>query len=147
MANLTESPIYETGIFQLEKSTPPLGGAPVIDNGVPSAGHANAQGLQLANRTAWLKTELNTLDSRTTGVESDIVELQDEISSGGSAVTLKSDLQNNTDSAKGASLVGFDGGYVNDLLSQVKTLTNYSVLRSYTGVASRVTLTDPGIGG
>jgi len=57
MANLTESPIYESGIFQLEKLTPPLGGAPVIDNGVPSAGHANAQGLQLANRTAWLKQQ------------------------------------------------------------------------------------------
>ena len=57
MANLTESPIYEPGIFQLEKLTPPLGGAPVIDNGVPSAGHANAQGLQLANRTAWLKQQ------------------------------------------------------------------------------------------
>lgn len=59
MTNLTESPIYEEGIFQLEKSTPPLGGAPVIDNGVPSAGHANAQALQLANRTAWLKEQVD----------------------------------------------------------------------------------------
>lgn len=66
MANLTESPIYEPGIFQLEKLTPPLGGAPVIDNGVPSAGHANAQGLQLANRTAWLKDQVTSLQSQAT---------------------------------------------------------------------------------
>lgn len=55
MANLTESPIYEPGIFQLEKTTPPLGGAPAFNGTNPSAGHANVQGLQLANRTAWLK--------------------------------------------------------------------------------------------
>jgi hypothetical protein len=71
MANLTESPIYEPGVFQLEKLTPPLGGAPVIDNGVPSAGHANAQALQLANRTNYLnqqvllaKTEIDALKAQ-----------------------------------------------------------------------------------
>lgn len=58
MANLTESPIYEPGIFQLEKTTPPLGGAPAFNGSNPSAGHANVQGLQLANRTAWLKENL-----------------------------------------------------------------------------------------
>lgn len=58
MANLTESPIYEPGIFQLEKTTPPLGGAPAFNGSNPSTGHANAQALQLANRTAWLKQQL-----------------------------------------------------------------------------------------
>lgn len=72
MANLTESPIYEPGIFQLEKSTPPLGGAPVIDNGVPSAGHANAQAQQLANRTA-------NHQLRLTQAESDIDQLQIDV--------------------------------------------------------------------
>lgn len=59
MANLTESPIYEPGIFQLEKTTPPLGGAPAFNGSNPSAGHANVQGLQLANRTAYLKQQLD----------------------------------------------------------------------------------------
>lgn len=62
MANLTESPVYESGIFQLEKSTPAVGGAPVIDGGIPSAGHANAQAQQLANRTAYLKQQLTTAE-------------------------------------------------------------------------------------
>ena len=59
MANLTESPIYEPGIFQLEKTTPPLGGAPALNGSNPSAGHANVQALQLANRTAYLKQQLD----------------------------------------------------------------------------------------
>lgn len=126
MANLTESPIYEPGIFQLEKSTPPLGGAPVIDNGVPSAGHANAQGLQLANRTAYLKQQLEA---------------------GGSATALQSDLQNNSDPAKGAGQVGFDGGSVKDALYKVKVLKNYTELRAYTGAATRFSITDAGIEG
>lgn len=61
MANLTESPIYEPGIFQLEKTTPPLGGAPAFNGNNPIAGHANVQGLQLANRTSWLKQRLEDL--------------------------------------------------------------------------------------
>jgi len=60
MANLTENPIYEPGIFQLEKTTPPLGGAPAFNGPNPSAGHANVQALQLANRTAYLKEQLDT---------------------------------------------------------------------------------------
>lgn len=63
MANLTENPIYEPGIFQLEKTTPPLGGAPAFNGPNPSAGHANVQGLQLANRTAWLKQYLENLQN------------------------------------------------------------------------------------
>lgn len=63
MANLTESPIYEPGIFQLEKTTPPLGGAPAFNGSNPSAGHANVQALQLANRTAYLKQQLESLQN------------------------------------------------------------------------------------
>lgn len=51
MANLNETPIWEEGIFQLEKTTPPLGGAPAFNGANPIAGHANVQALQLANRT------------------------------------------------------------------------------------------------
>lgn len=58
MATLSESAIFEEGIFQLEKSTPALGGAPVFSGSNPTAGHANAQAAQLANRTQWLKAEL-----------------------------------------------------------------------------------------
>lgn len=58
MATLQESAIFEEGIFQLEKSTPPLGGAPMFNGSTPNAGHANAQAAQLANRTLWLRTEI-----------------------------------------------------------------------------------------
>lgn len=60
MATLPESAIFEEGIFQLEKSTPPLGGTPVFSGSTPTAGHANAQAAQLANRTSFLN--LNKVD-------------------------------------------------------------------------------------
>jgi hypothetical protein len=72
MANLTESPIYEPGIFQLEKTTPPLGGAPAFNGPNPSAGHANAQASQLANRTAWLKSELADIQAQFSSLLADI---------------------------------------------------------------------------
>ena len=154
MANLTESPIYESGIFQLEKSTPAVGGAPVIDGGIPSAGHANAQAQQLANRTAYLnlrqtETELIVADVgvRLSTAEIDIDDLQDQITSGGSATTLASDLINNTDSAKGSSLVGFDGESVSSLLKNAKTIANYANLRTYTGVAEVVRIKNKGVTG
>lgn len=50
MANLTENPIYEAGIYQLETTDPVLGG--------PS-GVSNQQAKQLANRTAWLKQRID----------------------------------------------------------------------------------------
>lgn len=59
MANLTESPVYEAGIYQLETTDPVLGG---------SSGIANLQGKQLANRTAWLKQKIDNLGFGTTGV-------------------------------------------------------------------------------
>ena len=49
MANLKETNIWETGIYQLETSDPVMGGPNGIDNSQPR---------QLANRTLWLKTEL-----------------------------------------------------------------------------------------
>lgn len=55
MTNLTENPVYETGIYQLETTDPVLGGPPGFNLGEPVAGHANAQAQQLANRTAYLK--------------------------------------------------------------------------------------------
>lgn len=119
MANLTESPIYEPGIFQLEKTTPPLGGAPAFNGTNPSAGHANVQGLQLANRTNYLN--VNKSD--------------------------KSDLANSTDPLKGASLIGYDGENVASALSYNKTLTNYAALRAYTGTATVVRLLALGIAG
>lgn len=47
MANVTETPVFEEGIYQIETTDPVLGGA----NGI-----ANVQAKQLANRTAYLKT-------------------------------------------------------------------------------------------
>ena len=57
MTNLIENPVYESGIFQLETTTPVLGGPVGFNLGVPTTGFANAQAQQLANRTAWLNEE------------------------------------------------------------------------------------------
>ena len=51
MANLTETPAWEEGIYQFETSDPVMGGPNGIDNR-PTR--------QLANRTAWLKQQLET---------------------------------------------------------------------------------------
>lgn len=50
MANLTEKSIWETGIYQLETTDPVEGGA---------EGKSNQQAKQLANRTGWLKKQLD----------------------------------------------------------------------------------------
>lgn len=65
MTNLIETPVYEAGIFQLETTTPVIGGQPAIVSGSPVAGHSNAQALQLANRTAYLKGKFDDLSSTT----------------------------------------------------------------------------------
>lgn len=126
MANLTETPIYEAGIFQLEKTTPPLGGAPAFNGSNPSAGHANVQALQLANRTSWLKQQLE---------------------SGGSAATLAADLANNSDPLKGASLLGWDYQSVADVLKDAKSLNDYIELRNYTGTAQVVKIKQQNLSG
>lgn len=126
MANLTESPVYESGIFQLERSTPAVGGAPVIDGGIPSAGHANAQALQLANRTAWLKQQ---------------------IENGGSASSLALSLADKSDAMKGATLVGYDDTNLGEQLNQGRKLANYTALRNYSGSASRAEITQSGFSG
>ena len=52
MANLKETAQWEEGIYQLETSDPVLGGENGIDN---------KPARQLANRTVWLKQELETV--------------------------------------------------------------------------------------
>jgi hypothetical protein len=54
MANLTEAPNWEPGIYQLEESDPVQGGANGIDN---------LQAKQLANRTKFLKRDADALRS------------------------------------------------------------------------------------
>ncbi len=54
MANLPEQPEYEEGIYQLEETDPVLGGPNGIDN---------LQAKQLANRTFWLKQQLEDLQA------------------------------------------------------------------------------------
>lgn len=54
MANVTEIPSYDTGIYQIETTDPVLGGP----NGI-----ANAQAKGLANRTAFLKQQIDQLNS------------------------------------------------------------------------------------
>ncbi len=54
MANLSETPNYDTGIYQIETTDPVLGGP---------TGIANAQAKSLANRTAFLKQQIDQLNS------------------------------------------------------------------------------------
>lgn len=56
MANLTESSIFEAGIYQLETTDPVLGGP---------TGISNLQGKQLANRTRWLYDVIDTVMNAT----------------------------------------------------------------------------------
>lgn len=58
MTNLTESAVWESGIFELETTTPTLGGPPAFSGGSPITGHANTQAQQLANRTQYLKQQI-----------------------------------------------------------------------------------------
>ena len=53
MTNLTETPTYEAGIYQLETTDPVVGGPNGIDN---------LQAKQLANRTAYLKAQLDAIE-------------------------------------------------------------------------------------
>ncbi|WP_270792838.1 hypothetical protein [Aeromonas sp. QDB21] len=54
MANVTETPSYDAGIYQIETTDPVLGGP----NGI-----ANSQAKGLANRTAFLKQQIDQLNS------------------------------------------------------------------------------------
>ena len=54
MANVTETPSFDAGIYQIETTDPVLGGV----NGI-----ANAQAKGLANRTAFLKQQIDQLNS------------------------------------------------------------------------------------
>ncbi len=57
MANLTETPVYDTGVYQIETSDPVLGGPTGVTN-VPLK--------NLANRTAYLKSHVDNLESGAT---------------------------------------------------------------------------------
>lgn len=56
MANVTETARWDTGVYQIEKSDKVLGGAD---------GKVNVQAQQLANRTAYLKKEVETKANKT----------------------------------------------------------------------------------
>lgn len=49
--------------------------------------------------------------------------------------------------SQGASLVGYDGGTSQDVLDNAKTLQDYTALRAYTGRATGVRITTPGVAG
>lgn len=66
MANLSESAVWESNIYQLATDDPVLGGT----NGI-----ANLQPKQLANRTQWLKTELTELGADIGDIGGDVTAL------------------------------------------------------------------------
>lgn len=53
MANLTETPAFDEGVYQLEVTDPVQGGPGGVDN---------RQAQALANRTAWLKSQVDALN-------------------------------------------------------------------------------------
>lgn len=57
MANLNEASVWEAGIYQLETTDPVIGGPDGVDN---------KQAKQLANRTVYLKTDVDALKSGAT---------------------------------------------------------------------------------
>jgi hypothetical protein len=58
MANVTETPAWESGIYRIETTDPILGG---------ETGTANIQAKQLANRTQWLKVRADQVDAAASG--------------------------------------------------------------------------------
>ena len=63
MANLVDNPTYTPNIFKLELTTPVRGGDPAFSGDNPIDGFSNAQAQQLANRTAYLKEEVESLEA------------------------------------------------------------------------------------
>jgi hypothetical protein len=49
--------------------------------------------------------------------------------------------------SSGAALVGFDGGTLQDVLDDAKPMQSYTALRAYTGRATGVRITTPGVAG
>ena len=76
MANLTENPVWEEGIYQFETSDPVMGGPNGIDN-KPTG--------QLANRTGYLKNQIEALEKKTlpnaSTTEKGVVQLSSETNS------------------------------------------------------------------
>lgn len=72
MADLTETPVFDAGIRQIETTDPVVGGAPNIDSG---AGISNIPHLQLARRTLWLRDRIDDIDIAATTVARGFVEL------------------------------------------------------------------------
>lgn len=63
MANLQEAAVWENGIYQLEQNDPVLGGPPDL---AQEQGFDNVPHQMLANRTAWLKAQIETLQQSLT---------------------------------------------------------------------------------
>jgi len=92
MGNIVENPVWEEKVFQVETTTPLLGGAPEKSSfGTPTAGYLNIAQQQLANRTQYLKDTIENTDIDVGGLSDrvDVVEtnLTAHIGSRGSAHT------------------------------------------------------------
>lgn len=61
MTNITETPSWEPAVYQIGISDPIRGGTPLFAAGVPVDGFDNVQALQLANRTSYLKQQIDAL--------------------------------------------------------------------------------------
>jgi len=107
--------------------------ASVVQN-TPSAnvGASTVQGAidELGSKAAAAQQKADTADNKATAAQQSLA-----------------DLGTGTDAAKGAKLVGYDGGSVQDVLDNAKALADYAELRAYTGRATLVRITANGIAG
>lgn len=138
MTNLTENPVYETGIFRLEVTTPTKGGPPVFSGSDPTDGHANAQAQQLANRTAYLKQQLDSLaiGVRTEDEGTTVLTSSSALNFVGAGVTA-------TDGGSGETTVTIPGGISGIRVEdEGSTIISSSTALNFAG--SGVTVTDAG---
>lgn len=100
MANITESIVFRPGIYQYEISDYLYGGAPALvgDDPVPGAtpGLANAQGKQLADRTAYLKRVQDYIKGAASGLKNVVISAKQTATGAPDFLTLTPGSPNNT---------------------------------------------------
>ena len=64
MSNFFETPTWEEEVYKLKKSDPVQGGDVLFEEGAVQQGFANVQAQQLANRTAYLKQQVENLSTQ-----------------------------------------------------------------------------------
>jgi hypothetical protein len=147
MGNIVENPVWEETVFQVETTTPLLGGSPEKSSfGTPTAGYLNVAQQQLANRTQYLKdaVEAIDIDGLTTRVDSVETNLTTHIGSRGAAHTnatqTEAGFMSATDKTKlnGVS----EGAQVNTVTSVATRTGDVTLTKTDVGLANVDNTTD-----